>query len=289
MAWNGSGKAQPGGPLNPDSGKPGAPMLYARLNDARTAFEPQRNLMNHSFGLDGGGSVAADKAGNVYIAWHGIGVQDAQGDLKGEARRQVWIAASHDDGKSFVQEKKAWLEPSGACGCCGMKAFVDGRGNLLAMYRSARESIHRDIYLLRSTNKGETFSGKLLHKWDINACPMSSMDFAESANGVAAAWETGGQVHWTTVAGRLNPKAEPAAAPGESKGRKHPRLAANKKGELLLVWTEGTGWQRGGSLAWQLYDESGQAMGASGKLPGVPVWSFAAPVAHPDGSFTILY
>ena len=32
VAWNGSGEAQPPGPVNPDSGKSGMPMLYARLN-----------------------------------------------------------------------------------------------------------------------------------------------------------------------------------------------------------------------------------------------------------------
>src|SRR5215469_11546359 len=60
VAWNGSNDA---GPLNPDSGKPGAPMLYTRLDDAGDAFEPQRNMMLHSFGLDGGGSIGADSNG----------------------------------------------------------------------------------------------------------------------------------------------------------------------------------------------------------------------------------
>src|SRR5690242_11098168 len=55
VAWNGSSDATPAGPLNPDSGKLGMPMLYARLNDAGIAFEAQRNLMRNSFGLDGGG------------------------------------------------------------------------------------------------------------------------------------------------------------------------------------------------------------------------------------------
>lgn len=289
VAWNGSGKAKPNGPVNPDSGKPGAPMLYSRLDDSGTAFEPQRNLMSDSFGLDGGGTVAADRSGNVYVTWHGIGLQDARGELQGEARRQVWIVSSHDDGKSFSREKKAWTEPTGACGCCGMKAFADSHGNLFAMYRSARESVHRDIYILRSSARGEKFTGRLLHQWDINACPMSSMDFAESAGGIVAAWETGAQVYWTTLGGDLLSKADPVSAPGQNRGRKHPRVAVNKKGEMLLVWTEGTGWQRGGSLAWQHYDASGQPTGASGTLPGVPAWSFAAPIAHPDGSFTIHY
>jgi hypothetical protein len=289
VAWNGSSKARLRGPLNPDSGKPGEPMLYARLNDAASAFEPQRNLMTSSFGLDGGGSVAADKAGSVYVAWHGIGQQDAKSDLQGETRRQVWVARSQDDGKSFAPENKAWHEPTGACGCCGMKVFADRDGNVTALYRSARESIHRDIYLLRSTDRGNSFKGRLLHEWDINACPMSSMDITESEGRVLAAWETGGQVYWASVTGAGNQKIVPVAAPGESKGRKHPRLARNKKGEILLVWTEGTGWQRGGSLAWQVYDNAGRPTSTNGKIPGVPVWSFAAPIAHPDGRFTVFY
>jgi hypothetical protein len=74
VAWNGSSQAELKGPINPDSGKPGAAMLYSRLNDSGTGFEPERNLMHRSFGLDGGGSVTADRAGNVYVVWHGIAI-----------------------------------------------------------------------------------------------------------------------------------------------------------------------------------------------------------------------
>ena len=116
-AWNGSAQAKPAGPVNPDSGKPGAPMLYARLNDTGTAFEPQRNLMRHSFGLDGGGSVAADRLGNVYVAWHGIGESEAKGTgEEGEARRRVWLTRSVDDGRTFSAEVAALARPTGACG-----------------------------------------------------------------------------------------------------------------------------------------------------------------------------
>src|SRR5262245_61974172 len=50
VAWNGSSAANLKGPINPDSGKPGAAMLYARLNDAGNGFEKERNLMHRSFG-----------------------------------------------------------------------------------------------------------------------------------------------------------------------------------------------------------------------------------------------
>ena len=285
VAWNGS---KNDGPLNPDSGKPGAPMLYTRLNDLGNAFEPERNLMHHSFGLDGGGSIAADKKGDVYVTWHGIGDSEAKGTGKeGEARRRVWITKSEDDGKTFSKEAKAWGEDTGACGCCGMRTFVDRAGEVFAVYRSATESVHRDIYLLESKDRGRTFEGKLLHKWNINACPMSSMDFAEDANGVIAAWETGGQVYWTRVSGANS--VNPIAAPGEAKGRKHPRLAVNEEGKVLLVWTEGTGWQKGGSLAYQLYDRAGTPIAERVMVPGVPVWSFAAAAPASGGGFSILY
>jgi hypothetical protein len=290
VAWNGSAQAQPNGPLNPDSGKPGAPMLYSRLNDLGNAFEPQRNLMRHSFGLDGGGSIAADRAGNVYVAWHGIGESAAKGTGKeGEARRQVWIAKSHDAGRSFSAEENAWPQPTGACGCCGMKIFAGSQGNVAALYRSATESVHRDIYLLTSTNQGKNFRGGLLHKWNINACPMSSMDIAESGKTLVGAWETGGQVFWARLDCEGNRASQPQAAPGDGKNRKHPRLAVNQDGEVLLVWTEGTGWQKGGSLAWQIYDPSGQATASKGQHPGIPAWSFGAVLARSDNGFSILY
>lgn len=281
VAWNGSAALESKGPLNPEDGRPGAPMLYSRLNSGHTAFEGERSLMTRTFGLDGGGTIAADSAGNVYVAWHG----KAPGAAEGEAGRQVWIAVSHDEGAAFAAEKPAWGQPTGACGCCGMAMFSDSRNALRVLYRSATADIHRDIYLLTSFDHARTFSGRTLHTWDINACPMSSMAFSEGAGMVAATWETAGQVYFENVA---RPDAVPAGAPGPGKGRKHPRIAIAPNGDTLLVWTEGTGWQRGGSLAWQLFEPAGRALGDVHTQPGLPVWSFAALIATPAG-FLILY
>jgi hypothetical protein len=281
VAWNGSSAVQSKGPLNPEAGQKGAPMLYSRLNSDGSAFEPERSLMTHTFGLDGGGSIAADSAGNVFVVWHGKG----EGAAQGEAGRKVWIAISRDDGATFAAERPAWSAQTGACGCCGMALFSDSKGALRTLYRSATENVHRDIYLLSSSDHGSTFEGRKLHTWDINACPMSSMDFSEGNGAIAGAWETAGQVYFEDL---TKPGATPTSAPGEGKGRKHPRVSIGSHGEMLLAWTDGTGWQRGGSLAWQVFGRNGKPMGEMHTQPGIPVWSFAAAIAKPNG-FVILY
>ena len=85
------------------------------------------------------------------------------------------------------------------------------------------------------------------------------------------------------------PIASRSTPPGSPGGRKHPALAVNGQGETILVWTEGTGWQRGGALAWQVFDEKGKPTSARGRTDGIPVWSFAAVYAEPDDSFVIVH
>ncbi len=266
-AWNGASTPK------------GHPMFYARLLPGAAAFEPQRNLMTQTSGLDGGGALAVNGA-KVYVAWHGR----AADAIPGEAGRRVWIAKSTNHGKSFAAEAPAWNQSTGACGCCGMTLFANHSGTLFGLYRSATENVHRDIYLISSTD-GEHFQGSMVHPWEINACPMSSMSLAEGGGATVAAWETGGQVLFGIV--KDGAIANPIAAPGEGKGRKHPRVARNAKGETLLVWTEGTGWQRGGSLAWQVFDAKGNPTVEKGSAPGIQTWSFASAAALSNGAFVI--
>jgi hypothetical protein len=275
VSWNGSNQASPRGPEN------SAPMLYARMNDAKTAFEAQRNLMRVSHGLDGGGSVAADKEGAVYVAWHGAGEQ------KGEEHRRVWLARSTDDGMTFAQETPAYSDETGACGCCGMRAFVGPRGELHLLYRAATNLTERGMFLLTSTDKGKSFRGTRLDNWQLTACPMSSVTAA--ANGdkqTLAAWENDGQVYFGAID---SSSQKPVAAPAPIGKRKHPAIATNARGETILVWTEGTGWKKGGSLAWQIFDKNGKPVGEMGAAQGVPVWGLATVVAEADGKFTVIY
>jgi hypothetical protein len=106
---------------------------------------------------------------------------------------------------------------------------------------------------------------------------------------VLAAWETSGQVYY----GRIDPVTGKlltrVPASGEGGTRKQPALAVNKLGETLLAWSEGSGWQRGGALAWEVFSPSGQPTRERGRVAdGIPVWSLATAYARPDGGFTII-
>lgn len=277
VAWNGSSAA------TQKSAKDTMPMLYARMDDNGTAFEPQRNLMTQSFVLDGGGTVAADAAGNVYVAWHGLPV----GSAPGEINRKIWVARSTDEGKSFAPEAVATEQKTGVCGCCGMRGFVDSRGDLYFLFRSATDQVNRDIYLLRSQDQGKSFQCSLIHPWKVSGCPMSSEAFAEANGKVFAAWETQNRVYF----GELTAQAVTGIveAPGSS-SCKLPTLAVGPNGDILLAWAEGTGWKKGGALAWQIFDAAGKPTVRKGRVEGgIPVWGAPTAFVQRDGRFVIYH
>jgi hypothetical protein len=285
VAWNGSSQAEPRNAAAPlEARKYGTnPMLFSRLNAAGTAFEPQRNLMTRTFNLDGGGSIAADGEGRVYVAWH---ANDQEGQTEGD--RRVFIAVSADDGSTFAPEKPVSSALAGACGCCQLKVLAGNGGQVALLYRSAQEKVNRDTYYLQSSDGGQTFAGGRLHPWQINACPMSSYALIPRGSGKLAAWETEKQVFFAPLDAGGKPGAI-TPAPGSGPNRKYPALALNKQGAALLAWTEGSAWGRGGKLDFQCLDANGKLVGELQTLDGVPAWSYPAVFARPDGRFAILY
>lgn len=281
VAWNGTTAAQPANPIK------GSPMLYARSKTVGDAlgFEPQRNLMTRTFGLDGGGSVAADPEGNVYVGWHGRTADAADG----EAGRRFWLARSADDGATFDAEAPALPRSTGACACCGTRLLAGPGGAVFALYRAAVAGVDRDMMLLTSHDHGAHFQAQALEPWRIAACPMSSEFLVASPRGVFAAWETQGKVAFSRVDLEAGTASTRTAPPGGG-DRKHPALAVSAAGETLLVWAEGTGWQRGGTLAWRVFDPSGRPTREAGRLDqGIPVWGLPAVVPRPDGGFVIFH
>jgi hypothetical protein len=259
------------------------PVFFSRFDDAHTAFERQRNIMQYAAGGDGGLSIAADLRGNVYAVWH------ATGSEPGEDHRRVYLAHSSDDGGTFSRERPVSPPELGACGCCGMRAAVDSSGTLYVLYRAAAQSIHRDMALLASTDQGRTFRTLFSAPWELNACPMSTAYLSQSGSSELAAWEKAGQVYFAKVDPTSLMSSVPLEAPGLGGKRKHPAIAANKNGQILLVWTEGTGWAKGGSLSWQLFDNAGNPLGVKSSARDVPAWDLPSVLADSSGEFTIAY
>jgi hypothetical protein len=118
---------------------------------------------------------------------------------------------------------------------------------------------------------------------------MSSASLTEGDAGVLAAWETKQEVYFARVETESSSVSAPVTPPGRGE-RKHPAVAGNARGETILVWTEGTGWQKGGALAWQVFDRAGRPTEVKGRVEGgIPTWGLATVVTGPDGSFLIIH
>ena len=276
VAWMGSEKAEP--KMN---GK--APMLYTRLTSTGDAFEPQRNVVQKHPGLDGGGSVAADRDGNVYVAWHAPESSDNEQD------RQVWVARSRDDGATFDEESAAIPKRTGVCGCCGLNIMAAEDGRVFIVFRSATDMVHRDIHVLASRDAGNTFQIVATDPWRVATCVMSTAAFARHGDEVMAAWETQEQIR-LAVLSPDGSATKPISMPGQGKGRKHPSIAVNTRGEFLVAWTEGTAWNKGGTVVWQLFNQKRQlVLDQSGRFDGLQPWSVPAVIATQEGSFQVVF
>jgi hypothetical protein len=105
---------------------------------------------------------------------------------------------------------------------------------------------------------------------------------------VVVAWDTDGQIYFAKVKPGTTEFTKPQGVPGSGRARKHPVVAVNTQGELTLVWTEGTGWQKGGALAWQVFGKTGKPMDQKGRINrAIPVWGLPTVVATGRGFLII--
>jgi len=250
------------------------PGMYYTRSDSDDGFEPQRNVTRNEHHLDGGGSIAADDAGQVHVAWHA--------GLK-EPTRSPWVTTSFDSGRTFTPEAQANPVETGACGCCGMRAAAESEVYIL--YRAATQGTQRGMQLLHNTT-GQ-YQQIALDEWEATTCPMSTASIHPFKDGALLAWERAGQIWWSSVlTGQV---ARPVAVAGEGTARKHPTISRDDQGQILIAWAEGTGWARGGDLVWKLYDRD-QVPISSGRMEGaIPTWSRSAAVARPGGGFYLIH
>ncbi len=269
IVWNGVGDHKQQIP---------SPLFYTRSLDGGMSFEPQRDLRADTQALDGGASVAASAKGGIFIVWHGA----PAGAEPGEIHRRVYILKSTNNGTTFSTPQIANTADPGVCACCSLKAFITPGGELFTLYRAARSMSQRDIVLMTSRDGGTTFQHRDVGPWAINACPMSSASIISIGARTRGAWEAEGKVYTAL----LDAGSDALAVSGEK--ARHPSLAVNSKGETLITWSIGTGWNKGGQLGWQVLDASGKPTAERGTQPGMPVWDFTAAYANGE-TFAVLY
>jgi len=272
VAWMGSGVAEPKAPGN------ATPLLYTRMGLDGT-FEPQRNVISKYVGLDGGPSIAADEVGHVCIAWHAPGRANA-----GEADRRVWLARSINDGGAFQPEIQ--IAGQGVCACCSLKIAIDPDGKIFGLFRQAKDKTQRGTVYFGYGMLGNLTFEREIAPMESGKCIMSTFALAQTADQRVTAYETSGEIFLNLI-----PKIGPSRAKEISVGEgKHPSIAINAKGEILVARAVGTSWGKGGSVAWQVFDAGGQPIaGQSGTADGLPVWSYPAAIARSDGSFVVFY
>jgi hypothetical protein len=76
---------------------------------------------------------------------------------------------------------------------------------------------------------------------------MSSASLSESSGQILAAAETHGHVFFIRIDAKTGRVSSPVSPETQAK---HPVVIGNSRGEVLLAWAEGTGWNKGGSVAW---------------------------------------
>lgn len=257
--------------------------FYARMTDDGRGFEPQRSLVKENIqGVEAGAALVTVGSDRVSMIWHA-------GPFARVEKRGIFLVESTDGGQTFGPERQIDSAKAGSCPCCGLSAIAGQGGRLFVSYRSAEQQIHRDMTLLDSTDGGRSFSSSTLHKWDIPRCPVATTSFAAGPDGkVAVAWETKGKVYFSSTDNFRGAIAPPAVGYGQVR-RKNPAIAVNAKGETLLVWGEGEGFQSGGKLRWTVFENSGKPTGQKGQPGEIPESSMPSAVVLPDGSFLVIY
>jgi len=265
VIWTGNDVDQPSPRLI------GLALMYSSLKDDGQSFNAQRSLIASGFGIDGGASIAIDPPGHIAIAWHAP--SKADGD---ETSRRVFVMQSTNEGATFSKPRAIGAAGTGACACCATETFFDADHRLNVIFRTARELVHRDMMLLTLGNDGRELQSTTLSAWNVGKCVMST----SSAAGNVIAVES--QDHVLVFSDANQPPIQLG-----KNNPKHPRVAVSKD-QVLVAWTEETGWNKGGKMVWQLFNRKLVPL-LSGEGKDLPVWDYPAVATMGDGTFLVFY
>lgn len=254
--------------------------FYTRSNLDATQFENPRPIVKDFLdGVEAGSNIAVHGS-DVTITW-------AAGSIDKEYQRSVYSLRSTDGGEHFGSEMLLGDQSLGACACCGFASRFIG-DNLFVAYRTAVENKGRHMQLLRTENNKRADT-RLIHPWEINACPVSTNNFSDNTDSDTwLVFETEGDIYQYNVS--QNTKPQRVNGLFQFIRQKHPDIAINGKGERLIVWGEGRGYSSGGNLKLRLFDVDNREL-TSLKMDNkvIAKFSAAAVTALADNSFLVVY
>ncbi len=191
-------------------GKDGDVMAWRSQDNGRTWSGPKRINTVEASAREGLHALTARPDGTVFAAWL---------DLR-DGTMRVYGAKSNDSGASWEPDHLVYKSPDRAiCPCCHPSAAFAPDGSLFVMLRNDLAGA-RDMYLLRSSDNGDTFSNaeKLGRKtWILDRCPMDGGSIAPGLDSQPfTAWTRADHVYLAQPGQperRLGPGAQPWAVP----------------------------------------------------------------------------
>lgn len=264
-----------------------AEVLYARLDDAQTAFEAPRAMSSARAGLEGGSAVAADDSGLVWIAWHAPSKPDAS-----VKERALFVVESKDEGASFGPERM--IVPTSVSACSSIQLLPHLGADVGVIYRSHVDGKFKETEFF-NRDTCATFQGPdgsaawQLDVWPSRECLATTYSNARSTRGWLVAFESQGGVCW----GLVDPAVfEPLnySPPTASRGRRHPAIAVGAKDQVLLAWIADGASAEVDALEFCLFSADGKP--AAGTVKGnvsVAPQGVLSAVAFGDDRFGIVY
>jgi hypothetical protein len=196
------------------------------------------------------------------------------------------LSISRDEGRTFDAPRRIDPPGMGVCACCGLDAGIGPDGSGWVFVRGAAGKSQRGMQLLSAGAGSLDFQRRALDSWDLNQCPMSTARLSGFGGRSLAVWLSEGRIRL----GRMGVTDSVRALSESGRKANHPVVVPLEgSGSLVVAWTEGTAWQRGGDLAWRTVGADASQDSPVQRLPGVPVWGSVAAWREADGHVTVLY
>ncbi|MEP6949911.1 MAG: exo-alpha-sialidase [Ginsengibacter sp.] len=177
--------------------------------------------------------LSSDNENNLFAIWT---------DLRNDHRNKIFGARSMDGGKSWQKNILVYASPDhNICECC-KPSVVMKKNNVFVMFRNFLDG-NRDLYMIQSANKGETFGkAQKLGKgsWALNGCPMDGGSLALNDKGsVQTVWRRQSKIYSCEPGGEEKIIGEGRGCGIETIGNKN-IYAWSENGNIICLLPDGS-------------------------------------------------